>query len=79
MTSSHGNIFEAIHYSRRGNASDKAIKALDAYLASMGSDAFNVYRVKVGIRPNTPNARLSKREAWFLRQEIERAREAGNG
>jgi hypothetical protein len=61
----------------RGDASDKSVKALDAYLAKMGSDVFNTYRAKVGIKPNTPNYRLSKRQAWLLRQEIEKAAEAG--
>lgn len=72
------NQFEAAHYLRRGTITDRQLTALDSLLTQLGRDAFNAFRVQVGIRPNTPNRRLDSRRAWRLlslllqQQEAER-------
>lgn len=60
------NQFETAHYFGRGTASPKTVRALDSQLTQLGREAFNAFRVQVGIRPNTPNRRLDSRRAWRL-------------
>lgn len=63
------NIFKLAHLNR-GTASQKQVNALDRFLTTLGSDRFNRYRASVGIRPGTPNRRLTKKTAYLLLREI---------
>lgn len=60
------NQFETAHYFGRGTITPKQLTALDSLLTQLGREAFNSFRLQVGIQPNTPNRRLDSRRAWRL-------------
>lgn len=55
---------------KRGSITDKQLRALDSFLIRFGRRRFDKFRVAVGIRPSTPNQRLSRRVAHLLLREI---------
>lgn len=61
----------------RGTVTDRQLASLDSLLTQLRSDKFNRFRLAVGIRPGTPNSRLSKRQASLLLDAIKGGR-SGN-